>query len=160
MRAFHFRLERLLHLREAEKQQCALELAACRRRFDEEQQRLRDMLREREQVTTAYRQLGRQSSPAWSWSSTRDALRAAEIRVANQAKVTKQVLDEVDTAREHLMRKSAEVERYVRLREKQRQDHELAARRAEQKIHDDTAVDRHLRHQREKAQTHQEVLTG
>ncbi|GAB4317244.1 MAG: hypothetical protein Kow0074_05730 [Candidatus Zixiibacteriota bacterium] len=160
MRAFRFRLERLLNLREAEKQQCALELAECRRRFDQEQEQLREQLRERERVTMLYRLLGRQSVSAWSWTSTRDALRAAEIRVAEQAKVTKQALDEVDRARDRLMEKAGEVERYVRLREKQRQEHAIAVLRAEQKVHDDTAVDRHLRQQKSPDRSHQEVLTG
>ncbi|MBD3297060.1 MAG: flagellar export protein FliJ [candidate division Zixibacteria bacterium] len=160
MRAFRFRLERLLHLREAEKQQCALELAEKRRLFDQEQRRLRQELRERERVTTSYRRLGRQASAAWSWNSARDAMRAAETRVANQAKTTKAALDEVDQARERLVEKSGEVESYVRLREKQREEHDLAARRAEQKVHDDTAVDRHLQRQREQGTGGAEVLTG
>ncbi len=149
-----------MHLREAEKQQCALELAEKRRLFDQEQEQLRHELRERERLTTSYRHLGRHVSAAWSWNSARDAMRAAEMRVANQAKTTKAALNEVEKARERLVEKSGEVERYVRLRDKQRQEHDLAARRAEQKVHDDTAVDRYLQRQREEGKHGEEVITG
>lgn len=151
MRAFRFRLARLLHLREAEKRQRASELAVKRQEFDHQQQILREELREREATTGSYRDLKRHPASAASWASARDAVRLAEVRVARQATVTRETLAEVDRARDRLIEKSREVESYHRLRERQRAEHDTEARREEQKGLDEMAVQRFHEQRRDEA---------
>jgi len=142
MRAFHFRLARLLHLREAEKRQRALELAQKRQKFDEEQRALREELHRREETTGSYRGLSRRPAAAAFWLGAKDAMRLCELRVARQANVTRAALDAVDHARDLLVEKSREVETYHRLRTRQQAEHEQAAHHEEQKGHDEVATQR------------------
>jgi len=151
MRAFRFRLARLLHLREAEKRQRASELAVKRQIFDRQQQVLREELSIREETTGSYRDLKQRPTTAASWATARDSVRLAELRVARQATVTRESLAEVDRARDRLVEKSREVESYHRLRERQRAEHDTEARREEQKELDEMAIQRFHEQRRDEA---------
>lgn len=141
MRAFHFRLATLERLRRQIREHCQLDVAeaetAERRLFAEQSlvgQRLAEL------------HAGMRSSGSPGHIDPQQLTAAGEFGNRLQAQLAQlnqkraQLEDEIARRRDALVEADRELKTLEKLRERQHQQHELAARRADQKLLDDAAA--------------------
>lgn len=143
MKRFHFRLDRLLHLRRAEQKQQIAEMS----------DRVNDRREAENALDLAHRQLGDhqdsyqhlsdQATTAASLANAQLVILTAERSILKCARGVEDAKAKVETARIHLLKKTREVETLARLREKQLAEHEENERRLEQAMFDEIASRRH-----------------
>lgn len=143
MKPFRFRLDRLRRLKEAEQQQRVLELGEARRLLERRETELNQAVERMEEAAIRYAELGTGSSSANDWQRAEAALKRDKLLALKAADIARKAAENVEVVRERLVAKSREVQVYVRLRRRKREQYELEMRRAEQKENDARAVERH-----------------
>ncbi|HUU46576.1 MAG TPA: flagellar export protein FliJ [Acidobacteriota bacterium] len=140
MKQFHFRLERLLRLKESERRQRVTALAEKRRCLDECEEALVAAQRAFDTLRESYiSEAGRPTSPAILMMA-QYAMTAAQRRITERAEAVGTATGEVEQARDHLIEKSREVDILERLRRKQWEEHTRDENRRDQNQIDAIAV--------------------
>jgi flagellar export protein FliJ len=140
MRRFHFRLERLLHLRESERQQQVVNLAELRRQLRDCERKLENARAEFEELQNSYRSAQAQKTSPEMLMTVQYALAVAQHSIDERAEAVHRAQDEVEAAREQLVAKSREVDIVQRLRRNQWEEFSISEGRREQGRIDATAV--------------------
>ncbi|MEW5701274.1 MAG: flagellar export protein FliJ [Candidatus Zixiibacteriota bacterium] len=145
MKPFHFRLQRLLRLKVAEKGQCALALGRSRHELGMREDELRAAEDRHGSMTESYLRLADKPSCPSDWILGRNALDAAHRRVQERQTAVQQAATRVEEARLRLVEQSREVEAYQRLRRKAWEEHNREVQRTVQKDIDATAGEKFTR---------------
>jgi flagellar export protein FliJ len=153
MKLFRFRLARLMHLKQAEKKQRAIELAHEQSLMRQCEAQLEDSRQEWAEVAESYAALSARPSVARQWDGALLALGAAKQEVLRRTDLVRRASERVEQARERLVKKSREAETLERLRQRRWREYSLENLRDEQKENDAKAVTRFLR-DRDPAEQH------
>jgi flagellar export protein FliJ len=145
MKLFRFRLARLMHLKQAEKQQRAVELAHEQSLMRQCEAQLEASRQECAEVAESYAALSTRPSEARQWDGALLALGAAKQGVLRRTDLLRRASERVEQARERLVKKSREAETLERLRQRRWQEYSLENLRNEQKENDAKAVTQFLR---------------
>ncbi len=147
MKPFRFRLARLLHLKQAEKKQCAAALAREQNELHKMETVLAEVRCHCTLIENSYGTLSTRVSNVREWSGAQLALEIAERHVATQVEAIRLAAQRVEDARDRLILKAREAETLERLRQRQWFDYNHERQREEQKENDAKAVDRFTRDQ-------------
>src|SRR3990172_2089647 len=125
MKPFRFRLARLMHLKQAEKKQRAVELAHEQGLMRECEAQLDDSRQECAVVAESYAALSERPSEARQWDGALLALGAAKREVLRRIDLVRRASERVEQARERLVQKSREAETLERLRQRRWREYAL-----------------------------------
>ena len=145
MRPFRFRLERILHLGESQKQQLAVELAARGRELDRVEDELRNQQETQAIAMAAREQLSGQGGLAAAWTGAQLALASAVRQVRKAEDGVRSASLKVEESRDRLIEQSREVETYSRLCQRRREEHRDETLRLAQRDIDEVANTRRTR---------------
>ena len=130
MKRFHFRLERLRNLREAERRQEVVALAHEQQLVDARRTEL-EMAR-RELIRLQDRVQSNRETSSESLMTGQYALEAAESHIGTCSKELRKAQEALEIVRERLIERSQAVDILDRLRNKRLQEHEYTEGRADQ----------------------------
>jgi flagellar export protein FliJ len=140
MKRFRFRLDRLLHLREAERRQEEVALAREQQLVNAREEELAASHREFGRSQGAHRDLMNSATSSELLMTGQFALDAAEGRIAACGEALRLAQEAFEVVRERLIERSQAVDILDRLRRKRRQEHDLVEGRADQNRIDAMAV--------------------
>lgn len=140
MKRFHFRLDRLLSLKESEREQRIAALAAAQQRLDDCENLLRAARETYSQLQDAYGALASGSTTPEKLMTAQNSMAVCRDRIAARRADMETASAVVESARAGLREKSREMEILVRLREKKLSEYRRDESREDQKRLDATAV--------------------
>ena len=144
MRRFHFRLERLLRLKESERRQNVATLAEKKRSLEEREEALTSAHRAYDYLQESYAAVAAQPTSPAILMMAQYAMTAAQRHIADRRRAADSANVEVERARDLLIEKSREVDILERLRCKQWEEHVHEEGRRDQIQIDAIAVQQHV----------------
>ena len=144
MKRFHFRLDRLLHLKESEREQRIAALAAAQGRLADCEALLQATRGTYAHLQNEYAVLATGSTTPERLMTAQNAMAACRDRIVARGADVKTAAAAAETARAELREKSREMEILVRLREKKLSEHRLEESREDQKRLDAMAVQQYV----------------